>query len=88
MTHSPTPWRLKHRHAPIFDAEGDAVFIIDSSNAEFIVTAVNAYEANQAMIRQLVEALKSCIDYGSMTGGDWVSEKAHDALEAARKAGF
>ena len=43
---------------------------------ERIVKAVNAHD-------KLVEALEDCLTYGSMTGGDWVVEKARAALAAA-----
>ena len=31
----------------------------------------------------LLEALKACIDYGAMTGDDWVAEKARAAITKA-----
>lgn len=31
---------------------------------------------------QLLEALQTCIDYGSMTGGYWVTTKAISAIES------
>ena len=36
---------------------------------------------------ELLEALKSCLDHGSMTGADWVEEKAIAAIARAELAG-
>lgn len=43
--------------------------------------------ANASLIAaapDLLEALETCIDYGSMTGGEWVSDKARAAIAKAR----
>ena len=34
-------------------------------------------------MQYLVEALKSCIEYGSMTGAEWVADKACAAIAKA-----
>ena len=73
------------------DAGNEALFCtysglsvsLDEINAE-IVTAVNAYEANQALIKQLVEALVQELRYVE----DGPCENTVDVLAAARKAGF
>lgn len=73
------------------DAGNEALFCtysglsvsLDEINAE-IVTAVNAYEANQALIKQLVEALDNFVIYDETHD----EKQAYAALEAARKAGF
>ena len=33
-----------------------------------------------ATIARMLEALEACIDYGSMTGDEWVTDKARAAL--------
>jgi hypothetical protein len=72
QTHSPTPWKIDD-DGMATDARGDGIVFYD--NDEFIVTAVNAYEANQALIKRLVLALKTT----------WGGK---EALEAAKEAGF
>jgi molybdopterin synthase catalytic subunit len=44
----------------IRDAERHTVNVYDAANAEFIVTAVNAYEANQTEIASLKAKLELC----------------------------
>ena len=44
----------------IRDAERHTVNVCDAACAEFIVAACNAYEANQAEIKQLQEKLELC----------------------------
>jgi len=34
----------------------------------------------------LLEALEACMDYGSITGADWVAEKARAAITKAKGA--
>lgn len=80
MTHSATPWFYKY--GMIASASRTIAEEIDDNDAEFIVTAVNAYDADQALIRQLVEALGEYEHDGSMKA--WMRE----LLDAARKAGF
>lgn len=36
--------------------------------------------------RELLEALQSCVDYGSMTGDEWVMDKARAAIAKAEEA--
>lgn len=80
MSHTAAEWRFNYHRA----------------NAEFIVTAVNAYEANQALIRQLVEALSSLrgqalqsdINVPSNECGMEALNKSSAALSAAKEAGF
>lgn len=81
--HSPTPWKIEgFGSKSILDANDRYVSNID--NVDFIVTAVNAYDANQALIRQLVEALTNELRYVD----DGPCENTFEALEAAREAGF
>lgn len=37
-----------------------------------------------AAVPELLEALEACLDYGSMTGAEWVKEKARAAIAKAR----
>ena len=66
--HTPTPWRVPQDMAyTIASAKDQTITSMRSgldmsrqeaiANAAFIVTAVNAYERNQATIKALVEAL-------------------------------
>ncbi len=84
MTHSPTPWEISEKY---FITSGDkTIGYFDCLSADdkfFIITAVNAYDANQALIKQLVEALDDLETEARIYHG-----KAREALEAARKAGF
>lgn len=51
-THSPTPWAI--RYGRIFDANDEKIAILEKwQDGEFIVTAVNAYEANQEKYENL-----------------------------------
>ena len=36
------------------------------------------------LVDGLVEALETCLMYGGMTGDDWVSNKAENALDALK----
>ena len=40
--------------------------------------------ASQDRSAELLEALEACVNYGSMTGDDWVMEKAREAVSKAR----
>lgn len=78
MTHSPTPWSTEYGR--LYDANDERIEIRDEwDDAKFIATAVNAYKANQALIRQLVEALER---------QEYKNKWKDEALDAARKAGF
>lgn len=46
----------------------------------------NAWQARAAQDKsaELLEALEACVNYGSMTGDDWVMEKARAAICKAR----
>lgn len=37
------------------------------------------------LVDGLVEALETCLMYGGMTGDDWVSNKAENALDALKE---
>lgn len=41
-------------------------------------------ERLEAQRDDLLEALEACIDYGVMTGDEWVTDKALSAIAAAR----
>lgn len=101
QTHSPTPWQVSDIWLDeIWDADGNACAsgcgALDFENAKFIVTACNAYEANQALIKQLVEALHSIRVQAlqsdmNKTSDEWGMEalnKSKAALSAAKAGGF
>ena len=48
-------------------------------------TAPSEIDRLKALNAELAEALATCLDYGSMTGGDWISDKAHAALDKHEK---
>ena len=48
---------------------------------EVEVVAAYDYDALRAVSVDLLEALEACMDYGSMTGHDWVIEKALAAID-------
>lgn len=43
----------------------------------------SAVPAEQPVNARLLEALSACLEYGSMTGAEWVEEKARSAIAAA-----
>lgn len=45
-------------------------------------TVANAFLISAAP--ELLEALEACLDYGSMTGDDWVTDKARAAIAKAK----
>jgi hypothetical protein len=58
----------------------------DASNAKSWVYG-DATKANARLIAaapDLLEALEACLDYGSLTGAEWVLEKARAAIARAR----
>jgi len=116
MTHTPTPWKVFRAKNGVYigvgDAEGQGIMdagfglwesgAIRDANAEFVVTAVNAYDKHRALIETLVKALEECAqrnvydgDYFHDIGlsdrmrASWNAEKQADAaLKAAKKEGF
>lgn len=98
-----TPWRLG-KPGKILDAHGNVVLWFDCTTKETletIVTAVNTYDANQALIRQLVEALDGAVgslefsrDYHTDLGNEEQAycqdrlDAALAALSAAKEAGI
>ena len=61
----------------------------DSANANFIVKACNAYDSNQATIRELVDILETCKRFIKNNHGDACTlyPLIDDALEKATKEG-
>ena len=52
----------------------------------FIPCDLEEAEANArifAASKKMLEALKACLDYGAMTGAEWVTENARAAIAAA-----
>lgn len=90
--HTPGPWLLEqttvyalnNERVPVnrFTASIDQGW---SDNSSRILQ--QEVEANARLIAAapcLLEALEACMDYGSMTGHDWVIEKALAAIAKAR----
>jgi hypothetical protein len=40
-------------------------------------------EMSDTLVSSLVRALQDCLDYGSMTGSEWVSDQAREAIKQA-----
>ena len=52
----------------------------------FIPCDLEEAEANARLFaasKKMLEALKACLDYGAMTGAEWVTENARAAIAAA-----
>ncbi len=86
-TASPRPWRYEQGTKTIrVERENYWIATVDSfdgavnneTNAALIVTAVNAYDANQATIKRMREALAACID--------WIEKETPDYPVALIKA--
>lgn len=100
MTHTPTPWRLVENTPTLIEGAADYPALAQTmlvrgdgsldearANAELIVTAVNAFEANQARIAELtrvlaaleLQALQSNVNHPS---NEWGREALADARTA------
>lgn len=80
------PWRLNARPETAWCGE-DKVSI--EAGPMFIATVdhCRAQMDNARLIAaapDLLEALESCIEHGSMTGAEWVVDKARAAIAKAR----
>jgi len=64
----------------ILDAEGH---LIAACTTEGDSEVEEANVRLMAASKDLLEALQACIDYGSMTGAEWVPEKARAAIAKA-----
>ena len=51
---------------------------------EMIVSHHNAMAAADSLRTDLLGALEACLDYGSLTGAEWVLDKARAAISRAR----
>ena len=63
---------------------GKADFSLDHPG--FIPCDLEEAEANARLFaasKKMLEALKACLDYGAMTGAEWVTENARAAIAAA-----
>ena len=52
----------------------------------FVPCDLEEAEANARLFaasKKMLEALKACLDYGAMTGAEWVTENARAAIAAA-----
>ncbi len=96
MEHTPTPWGLCY-DGQIDGNNGHCVIKLPFSsykefcdnsilqaNSRFIVKACNAYESNQATIKELVEALGSVLH--EFDGLFLKEESQHKTLNQAREA--
>lgn len=81
MKHTPAPWvctaTSNHAH--------DYRLSTPTGPLPFVRGGTEQY-ANARLIAaapELLEALQACIDYGVMTGDEWVTAKAHAAIAKA-----
>lgn len=78
--HTPGPWAI--------DMVGDSSYI-SGANHSWIVKMMPCrptigHDARLiASAPELLEALQACLDYGSMTGDEWVTDKAIAAIAKA-----
>lgn len=93
---TPGPWRvsggryIKQDYTKI-GLSDDAGMMIASipggeTSGSFFVENSAECKANANLIAaapELVEALQACLDHGSMTGSEWVEEKARAAIAKA-----
>ena len=71
--------------------EAETLISQTSHGAAERISAMEAQLAEQAPVREvpdtlvssLVRALQDCLDYGSMTGSEWVSDNAREAIKQA-----
>lgn len=83
--HTPGPWMT--RPVPNVGLRGHTGYAIDFNDDREQVVDFVYEEADAHLIAAapgLLEALESCIEHGSMTGAEWVTEKALDAIAKAR----
>lgn len=86
--HTPGPWEIERYSDGLIQIVGNARIVSDDE--EIVTTVVEAVargdEANARLIAaapELLEALQAVIDYGSMTGAEWVAEQALAAIAKA-----
>ncbi|HBP5172575.1 hypothetical protein [Pseudomonas aeruginosa] len=86
--YTPGPWEIERYSDGLIQIVGNARIVSDDE--EIVTTVVEAVargdEANARLIAaapELLEALQAVIDYGSMTGAEWVAEQALAAIAKA-----
>lgn len=87
--HTPGPWEATGNfvRSPMHQPEGlpRGVQIVECRDGYFLPHTEEA-KANARLIAaapELLEALNACIDYGAMTGDEWVTSKARAAIAKA-----
>ena len=81
IKHTPGPWKTNYKDLALVQAENGAP--IARCDKLFGVANIQANARLIAAAPDLLEALQSCLDYGSMTGDEWVKEKAISAIKKA-----
>ncbi|MCT8191309.1 hypothetical protein KY382_24425 [Pseudomonas monteilii] len=82
--HTPGPWVA--RPVPNVGLRGHTGYAIDFNEDQEQVVDFVYEEADARLIAaapDLLEALESCIEHGSMTGAEWVADKARAAVAKA-----
>lgn len=93
-SHTPTPWEVEgdcvfHVHPSgmgnsiVCDMRG-ILKERKKANTNFLLSAVNSYEKNQEIIRELLKQLKTCRD--EMLADGWSHESLEDVDQAIAKA--
>ena len=84
--HTPGPWRVERQNPSPTTGE----YMVAGATAGYLAEVRDCgggnVLANATLIAaapELLQALEACINYGSMTGDDWVIEKARAAIAKA-----
>lgn len=81
-------------HRSLLDAKNSVIDTKNARIAEFAERHLKDFEELEVALQGqrvlahevelLVSALEACLDYGGMTGADWVHDKAETALAVVR----
>lgn len=77
--HSPAPWHLR-------DGVNENSLLVDDNYSVIFASLDDIKKEDADLIAaapELLEALQSLLTYGSITGDDWVIEKAEAAIAKA-----
>ncbi|OKS29626.1 hypothetical protein [Pseudomonas aeruginosa] len=88
QSHTPGPWEIERYSDGLIQIVGNIRAVSD--HEEHVTTVVEAVtrgdEANAKLIAaspDLLEALQAVVNYGVMTGDDWIEEKVLAAIAKA-----
>jgi len=91
--HTKGPWAWDEPPAKSHEGHNwidSAPWLVDENGKDVLsgqIVCKSDYDALLiAAAPDLLEALEACMDYGSITGADWVAEKARAAITKAKGA--